>query len=199
MFSLEADRYEEAMAGLHEIIKAYPSDAGTANLEFGKALIHVGKFQEAVPILRDAVEKLPNSSTAHYEMGLALAKTGQWEAALPEMQAAVEHKPTSAQLHYYLALVHGRLKQVPEAAKEYEKALDLDPNHFQANLRYGRLLYLEGHAEAALPKLTRAEKIDPESAEAHAFLADAYQRLGQKENAERERAQAAQLKAHPPE
>jgi choline-sulfatase len=199
MFSLEADRYEEAIAGLREIVQQYPSDAGTAYLEFGKALIHVEKYQEAVPVLRSALEKMPDSSSAHYQLGLALAKTGQWEAALPEMQAAVEHKPTSAQLHYYLALVHTRLKQVPEASTQYEKALELDPDHFQANLRYGRLLFLEGHPEAALAKLSRAAKVDPNSAEAHAFLADAYEQLGQTDSASRERARAAQLKTQPPE
>jgi Tfp pilus assembly protein PilF len=41
--------------------------------------------------------------------------------------------------------------------------------------------------------------VDPNSAEAHAFLADAYQQLGQAENASRERAKAAQLKTQPPE
>jgi choline-sulfatase len=199
IFSLEADHYDEALAGLHEIARLYPSDAGSAYLEFGKALIHLEKYQEAVPILRNAVEKMPDSSSAHYQLGLALAKTGQWEAALSEIQAAVERKPTSAQLHYYLALVHTRLKQVPEATREYEKALELDPNHFQANLRYGRLLFLQGDPAAALPKLTRAAKVDPKSAEAHAFLADAYQQLGQTENASRERTKAAQLKTQPPE
>jgi len=199
LIDLEADRYEAAFTGLRDITQRYPSDAGTAYLEFGRALVHREKFQEAVPILRTAVEKNPDSSMAHYELGLALLKTDQWEAALPEIQAAVERKPTSAQLHYYLAAVHTRLKQVPEATREYEKALELDPDHFQANLRYGRLLFLEGHPEAALAKLSRAAKADPNSAEAHAFLADAYQQLGQAENASRERAKAAQLKTQPPE
>jgi arylsulfatase A-like enzyme/Flp pilus assembly protein TadD len=199
LFDLEADRYEAALAGLHDLTEQYSSDVGTAYVEFGRALIHREEYQEAIPFLRTAVEKMPDSSTAHYGLGLALAKTGQWEAALPEMQAAVEHKPTSAQLHYYLALVHTRLKQVPEASTQYEKALELDPDHFQANLRYGRLLFLEGHPEAALPKLSRAAKVDPNSAEAHAFLADAYQQLGQAENASRERTKAAQLKTQPPE
>jgi arylsulfatase A-like enzyme/Flp pilus assembly protein TadD len=197
--SLEADHYDEALAGFHEIARQYPSDAGSAYLEFGKALTHLEKYQEAVPILRNAVEKIPDSSSAHYQLGLALAKTGQWEAALPEIQAAVECKPNSAQLHYYLAAVHNRLKHMSDATREYEKALELDPDHFQANLRYGRLLFLEGHPDAALAKLTRAAKVDPESVEAHAFLADAYQQLGQTENASRERALAAQLKTPPPE
>lgn len=199
IFDLEMDRYEESLAGLHEIVQQYPADAGSACLEFGKALIHYHRYQEAVPVLRTAVEKLPDSSSAHYQLGLAMVETGQWEAALPEFQAAVDHQPTSAQMHYYLAAVYNRLKRLPEATREYEKALELDPDHFQANLRYGRLLFLEGHPEVALPKLSRAVKVDPESAEAHAFLADAYQQLGQAENADRERTRAAQLQAQPPE
>jgi arylsulfatase A-like enzyme/Flp pilus assembly protein TadD len=199
IFGLELDHYDEALAGLHELVQQHPADAGTAYLEFGKSLVHLGKYQEAVPILRNAVEKIPDSSTAHFDLGLALAKTGQWEAALPEIQAAAEHKPTSAQMHYYLAAVHNRLKHLPEAAAEYEMALKLDPDHFQANLRYGRMLFLEGHADAALPKLAHAVKVNPDSAEAHAFLADAYQQLGQVGNANRERAAAAQLKSQPPD
>ncbi len=197
MFGLEENHYPEAFAGLHELAEQYPADAGTAYLEFGKALIHLEKFQEAVPVLRSAVEKMPDSSSAHYQLGLALIKTGQWDAALPEIKAAVEHDPTSAQMHYYLAAVNTRLKNVPEASREYEKALELDPNHFQANLRYGRLLFLEGHPDAALPRLSRAAQVNPDSAEAHAFLADAYQKLGQTENAQRERAKATELRTQP--
>jgi Flp pilus assembly protein TadD len=155
------------------------------------------KYQEALPVLRTAVEKMPDSLMAHYELGLALVKLEQWEAALPEAQAAMEQKPTSSQLHFDLATVYLHLKRVPEASKEYEKTLELDPNHFQANLTYGRLLLLDGHPEAALPKLSRAAKIEPESAAAHGFLATVYRRLGQTENAEREQARAVQLKAQP--
>jgi len=199
VFDLETDNYDKAVAGLHQIIQQYPSDAGSTYLEFGGALIHNKKYTEALPILRSAVEKLPESSTAHYELGLALVETGQWDAALLEIQAATDLQPTSAQMHYYLAAVHTRLKQVPEAIKEYEKALELDPDHFQANLRYGRLLYLEGHADAALPKLSRAANVDPESPEAHEFLADAYQQLGKLQEAASERAKAAELKGQGPE
>jgi arylsulfatase A-like enzyme/Flp pilus assembly protein TadD len=199
MFGLELDHDDEAFAGLRELVRQYPADAGTAYLEFGKSLVHLGKYHDALPILRSAVEKLPESSTAHFQLGLALAKTGQWEAALPEIQAAAERNPTSAQMHYYLAAVHNRLQHLPEAAAEYEMALKLDPDHFQANLRYGRMLFLEGHADAALPKLAHAVRVNPDSAEAHAFLADAYQQLGQVENANRERAAAEQLKSQPPD
>jgi choline-sulfatase len=196
---VEADRHEKASAGLRDITEHYPADAATAYLEYGRALNHRQQYQEALPILRTAVAKMPDSSRAHYELGLALVKTGQWEAALPEVQAAAKDKPTSAQLHFDVAVVQTHLKHVPEAAKEYEKTLELAPNHFEANLKYGQLLLLDGHPDDALPKLSLAAKLNPESAEAHGFLAVAYQRLGQLRDAERERATAARLKAQAPE
>jgi predicted Zn-dependent protease len=115
------------------------------------------------------------------------------------MQAAVVCSPSSAQLHFYLGAVHLRLKHIPEATAEFESSLKIEPDHFLTNLKYGELLFREGQAEAALPKLIRASKADPESAEAHAVLADTYQQLGNQLNANKERAMAEQLKDHSPE
>jgi len=157
------------------------------------------KFQEAVPFLRAAAEKMPESFMAHYELGLTLGKLNQWEAALPQVQTTVERMPTSAQMHFDLAVVYTHLKNLPDAIEEYEKTLQIDPDNFQANLIYGRLVLLEGHPETALPKLSHAATLEPESEEAHNFLAVAYQRLGQAENAERERAKAIQLRNKPPQ
>jgi arylsulfatase A-like enzyme/Flp pilus assembly protein TadD len=198
LVDMEEDRYDEAIAGLQQVVKQEP-DAATGYLELGRALVHRQRSQEALPVLRTAAEKTPDSGMAHYELALALIKTGQWEAALPEMQAAVVCSPKSAQMHFYLAAVHLRLKHVPEATAEFDKALELDANHFQANLKYGEMLLLEGKAADALPKLSQAVKVDPKSAEAHAFLGRTYEELGQQQNAERERDKAAQLGAQAPE
>ena len=54
-------------------------------------------------------------------------------------------------------------------------------------------------AAAATEKLARAVKLKPESSEAHAALADAYQQDGQSENADRERGLAVQLTRQPHE
>jgi arylsulfatase A-like enzyme/Flp pilus assembly protein TadD len=197
LVDMEEDHYEEAATEMREVVRLQP-DLASGHLELGRALVHLRQYQEALPVLRIAAEKNPKSGMAHYELGLALIKTGQWEASLPEMEAAVVCTPNSAQLHFYLGAVHLRLKHIPEATAEFDNSLKIDPDHFLTNLKYGELLFREGQAEAALPKLTRAAKADPESAEAHAFLADAYQQLGQAQNANRERAKAAQLKAQAP-
>jgi arylsulfatase A-like enzyme/Flp pilus assembly protein TadD len=198
LVDLEEDRYEDAIAELSEVVRLEP-DIASGYLELGRALVHVRQYQEALPVLHTAAEKNPKSGMAHYELGLALIKTGQWEAALPEMQAAVVCTPNSAQLHFYAGAVHLRLKHIPEATAEFENSLKIEPDHFLANLKYGEMLFREGDAAAALPKAVLAAKVDPKSAEAHAFLADVYQQLGQAQNASRERAKAEQLKTQAPE
>ncbi len=198
LIALEEDHYDEAIANLREVLRLAPAMA-SGYLELGRALMHVQQYQEAVPVLRTAAERNPGSGMAHYELGLALIKTGQWEASLPEMQAAVVCAPGSAQLHFYLGAVQLRLKHIPEATAEFENSLKIEPDHFLANLKYGEMLFGEGDAAGALPKLRRAAKVDPNSAEAHAVLADDYEQLGQAQNASRERAKAAQLKTQAPE
>ena len=193
LIDLEEDRYEDALPRLEQVVKQEPN-AATGFLQLGRVLVHLKQYDRALPVLQKAVEKMPDSAMAHYELGLALVKTGQWDAALPEMNAAVSHNPKSAQLHFYLAAVHARLKQVPEATKEFEATLRLDPKHFDANLLYGRMMFLERNIAAALPKLQKAAQLEPESRQAHLFLADAYSELGQERNAARERAAAERAK-----
>ena len=145
------------------------------------------------------MEKMPDSGMAHSELGLLLIRMGQWQPALAELRAAVVCTPGSALFRFDVAAVYTHLKQVPEASVEFEKALEIDPDYFEANLTYGRLLLSEGQTDAAVAKLTRAVKIAPDSADAHAFLAEAYDKLGQAQNASEERMKAARLKAQPAE
>jgi Tfp pilus assembly protein PilF len=58
---------------------------------------------------------------------------------------------------------------------------------------------MQGDSAKALPYLREAAKIDPKSIDAHLLLANVYAELGQRANAERERAKAAQLKSQPPD
>jgi choline-sulfatase len=196
LVALEESRYDDAVAQVRKAIR--DPDAVNAYLEFGTALVNHKQYQNAIPLLREAVEKLPDSAGARYELGIALINTGQWEAALPEMQAAVALKPDSASLHFNLAAVNTRLKHVTEAMSECEKALEIDPDHFDANLTYGKLLLMQGRPDAALPRLEHAIRVKPGSAEAHFFLAEGYQKLGETENATHERQIVNELKSRAP-
>jgi Tfp pilus assembly protein PilF len=150
---------------------------------------------EALPLLRSAVKRQPDSGMAHYELGLALFDSGDLNSAAPEFAFAVEHAPRWADAHFSLASVHARIDRVPEAMTELTTALELNPGHYRANLLRGRILSLQGHAAEGIPNLEKATQVEPRSVEAHLFLADAYDQAGQTDRASRERQAAEQLKS----
>ena len=88
------------------------------------------------------------------------------------------------------------MDRMPEAIKEYEKVIELRPNHYGAHLLLGRALALSGDPASALPKLTKAASLQPDSPEPHSFLADVYEQLEKTADADRERAEAERLKTN---
>jgi arylsulfatase A-like enzyme/Flp pilus assembly protein TadD len=192
----EEDRYDEGIATLRDLLKREPGMAG-ASMELGRALYREQRYEEALPCYRSAAEKMPASSAAHYELALTLVKTKDWEAALPEARVAAKLASDSAQVHYFLAMIELHLKQLPEATADILRSLEIDPDHFAANLKYGEMLLIEGHPDEALPRLKHASELDPNSAEAHRYLADTYHQLGRSQEESSERAKGATLKDRP--
>jgi Tfp pilus assembly protein PilF len=129
----------------------------------------------------------------HYELGLALFETGDWKGTAPEFEASVARAPRWADAHFSLAAVYARIDRVPEALTQLETALSLSPDHYRANLLRGRILSLQGNPAAGIVNLEKAALLQPDSREAHLFLADAYEQLGKAFDAQRERATAESL------
>jgi predicted Zn-dependent protease len=90
--------------------------------------------------------------------------------------------------------VYARIDRVPEAVEHLQTALQLEPHHYRANLLLGRIETLQGDATSGVPKLQEAVRANPQSREAHLFLADAYQQLGMTEQAASERAAGENLR-----
>ena len=197
LVDMEMDQGDAAIPKLEQVLKDEPN-AHAAYLELGRAWIRREQFGKALPLLQKAVELTPDSGIAHFELGLALVKTGSWEAAAPAFEVAVAKSPRSAEAHFDLGGVYARLKRIPEATREFEVTLQLDPNHYKANLIYGHMLVLERNPKAALPKLQKAAKLQPEAGEPHLYLAQAYALLGQEQNARREGALADRMRANEP-
>jgi arylsulfatase A-like enzyme/Flp pilus assembly protein TadD len=192
MLEIEDGFYDEAIPKLERVLSQQPQMA-LAEMQLGVAWARLKNYERAIPPLQSAIQRLPDSATGHYELGLALFETGQWKDAAPQFGMAVARAPHWADAHFSLASVYARIDRVPEAMQELDTALKLNPDHYRANLLRGRILSLKGDAAAALPNLKKATAVQPDSREAHLFLAEAYTQLGQDENAQRERAQAEHL------
>lgn len=192
MFDVEDARYEQAVPLLQRVLKDQP-EMPVANMQYGMAEARLKNYDQALAPLQKAVQLMPDNGMGHYELGLALFETGKWKDAAPQFEAAVARAPRWADAHFSLAAVYARIDRVPDAMTELDLTLGISPQHYRANLLRGRILTLQGDPQDAVANLQEAVEAQPDSAEAHAFLADAYEQLGRAAEAQRERLEARKI------
>jgi Flp pilus assembly protein TadD len=66
------------------------------------------RFAEAVPLLRTAVELLPDSAEAQNDLGVTLASLGRIAEALPFFERAVARQPDFAEAQRNLTQARGQ-------------------------------------------------------------------------------------------
>ena len=191
MFDVEDAHYEEAIPLLKKALADQP-DLPVANMQYGVAQARLRNYAEALGPLKKAIELMPDNGLGRYELGLALFETGDWKAAAPQFEAAVAKAPRWADAQFSLAAVYARIDRVPDAMEHLDITLTLDASHYRANLLRGRILSLQGKPADALPNLKKAAEVQPDSREAHKFLADAYDQIGDSVSAAAERTRANQ-------
>jgi arylsulfatase A-like enzyme/Tfp pilus assembly protein PilF len=192
LLAVDEERFSDAVPQLEEVLKEQP-DLALANLDLGRALNGLEKYAQALPWLQKAVELNPQSGRAHFELGVALGETGDWAGSAVQLESAVSKAPDSDDLHFYLAMAYDKLGRASDAEKSFRSTLSINPDHYRANLFLGRLLGMENNPSAALPFLQKAVTLQPQSPDAHKFLANVYIELGQLQNARQEQAQADRL------
>jgi arylsulfatase A-like enzyme/Flp pilus assembly protein TadD len=165
-----------------------------AQYYLGIAYSRKGNFAKAIPPLRKAVELRPDALMAQYELAICLYETGDLNTAATHFEILVENRPEWIDARYSLASIYARTGRPEEAAKDLMVVLQGEPDHYRANLLLGRMLFLNGTFTEALPYLEKAADVQTDSGEAHAFLADEYEKLGRTADAAREHAVAARLK-----
>lgn len=158
-----------------------------ANL-VGSALTDMGDFELALPLLKDAVGRIPRDAEAHYNFGVALQKAGENNAAELEYAQALQLKPDHPKAAFNEALL--RLAAGAPAA-----TLRLLP--IAAPLGAARVSGPAGAAHAALgdfeqarPLLETAVRLDPRDGTSWNLLINVEVKLGQCADAKRVAAEA---------
>jgi len=165
-----------------------------AQYYLGIAYSRNGKFAKAIAPLRKAVELRPDALMAQYELAICLYETGDLKTAAAHFEILVENRPDWSDARYSLASIYARTGRPEESAKNLLVVLQGEPDHYRANLLLGRMLFLNGTFDEALPYLEKAVAVQTDSSEAHSFLADEYEKLGRAADAANERAEATRLK-----
>jgi arylsulfatase A-like enzyme/Tfp pilus assembly protein PilF len=194
--AVEDGAFQRAIPLLERVIASEP-DIPLAQLHLGIARARQRQHARAVAPLRKAIALQPEMMLAHYELGVALYETGDLKGAAAQLEIVASRMPKWADARYSLGSVYARIDRVPDAVTELRAALALEPKHFRANLLLGRILTLQGTPAPAIDLLKTATAVQPTSAEAHQFLADAYEKVGRTADAAESRRRAADLAKRP--
>jgi tetratricopeptide (TPR) repeat protein len=194
---VEDGAFDKAIPLLERVTASDPA-IHMAQLQLGVARARQRQYAKALVPLRHAIELQPDVMLARYELGVALYETGDLKASAAQFEIVAGKMPKWADARYSLGSVYARIDRVNDAVRELRAAIDLEPRHPRGNLLLGRILTLQGRWGDAVPYLQVAVEVQPNSAEAHEFLADAFERAGKSVEARRERDRAEALKRKPP-
>ncbi|HMF57391.1 MAG TPA: tetratricopeptide repeat protein [Pyrinomonadaceae bacterium] len=151
------------------------------------------QFDQAVEVLRRAVQMKPALVSAHVQLGLALMQTGQLNEALAEMRRAIELNPNDARAYAGLGNVEGAMRRYDEAIDAYRQAISLDPNYFAAYNNLGIAYGTTNRYAESEEAFRQALRIDSNNADAWNGLGIAQFRTGQREEAISSLKRAVQL------
>ena len=153
------------------------------------------EFQKAVPPLRKALEMDPDSNGARFLLGKCLLMTQDYVAAIPVLEKLVAKVPNAVEAHSFLQLAYARTNRPADAIKECQIVLRYDPDDYGSYLILGQSLARSGDPQAGVATLKKAALMEPRDPTPHAWLADIYDQMGKKADAERQRAEAERLGA----
>ena len=150
--------------------------------------------------LLEAARENPANKVNAYFAGHQLILNGKFETALPYLYSALDSKALQSQALQALAFAQARLGNYGLAESYYRKAIDSpktsDDGRYSALVNLSILLLL-GHESARLEEgfscAQRAQKLQPDSWDAHFLAGKALFKLGRLREAGPELARAAKL------
>jgi tetratricopeptide (TPR) repeat protein len=127
MDALQRGKSEQAVELLQKAFQLDP-ESSVAGLGLGETLNSLGRMSEAVPVLRQYLEKSPHSAhsaEAYFQLGQAYMYLQDYARAKECHQAALREDPEYAQACYGLAVACGRLGEADQSRQHREKYAEM--------------------------------------------------------------------------
>jgi Flp pilus assembly protein TadD len=113
---------------LKEAVRLYPGLgilAEDPHVDYGAFLFRQGRLQEALPLLKEAVQTAPGSARAQTEMGRLLLHLGRAQDAVDSLRKAVDLNPRASSPRLLLGRAYMQLGRTNEAQRELQLAREL--------------------------------------------------------------------------
>jgi tetratricopeptide (TPR) repeat protein len=145
--------------------KAAAPDSAEACFRLGSELAQSGQLDQAIALLRRAVELAPHGA-AYHNLASAYRDRGDAPAALAAYREAARLDPRLAEAHYGVGLMLMGERRYEEALASLRRAIELNPRFAEARFQAGNAHMGLGDWQAALAELKAAIDARPDYAEA---------------------------------
>ena len=193
---------EPAIEVFRQGTERYP-DSPRMAIGLGMAFYSLGKYDDAVKSLLRAADLNPSDPRCYPFLSRAYdSSPSQAEEVIQRFRRFSELQPRNGQALYYYAmsLWKGKRAQDPnldvsQIEELLRKAIALDPGLPEAHLQLANLYSDQKKYAESVPEYLRARELNPDLADVHYRLAQAYVRTGEKDLAQAEFKIYQQLRA----
>jgi tetratricopeptide (TPR) repeat protein len=132
--------------------------------------VQAGRFKDAVPYMRTAIKRDPNSASLWTQLAQLLLRADNVEDAVVAARRAVELAPDQVSTHMTLAELLRTQRKIPEAEAELERAIALSPSSEEPYLTLARIYVEQKAYDKARAVLLRLVEQQPRLAQAQFLL-----------------------------
>jgi tetratricopeptide (TPR) repeat protein len=132
-----------------------------ARFEAVDHLFQAGRAEDAIPLLRQTLDRYPQSDEAWMRLGDLCSQTGQPDRAEACYREALRIAPDMADAWFRLGGVQA-LTHSPEAEASFRQALRLKPDHARAHFGLGQCLRERGDRDGAAAEFRAALRCRPD-------------------------------------
>ena len=157
---VRADQLDRAMPCFLDIL-ASDADNWTARMSYASVLRKVGRTEEAVLVLREAMSLDGRDVKVKLNLAGALLDLGKVDEGIATYRRAAEEGEDDPEPWSSLADALARLERFDEAVEAYGQALERDDRYVSAYVGLGNVFHRRGESDRGLRYLQRARELDP--------------------------------------
>jgi tetratricopeptide (TPR) repeat protein len=150
------------VAGDEKRIADAPDDAQARN-SLGVAYYQMGRVDDALVQLNEALRLEPEHTVANFNVALIAMMQGRLEEAATHLQRAIAVRPDYAEAHNNLGVVLMRQGSFDPAIAQFQEVLRIHPDGGDAHYNLARALLASGRVNDAVDHLRRAVAARPDA------------------------------------
>ncbi len=140
-----------------------------------------GRLDEAEPLYRQVLERVPNHVDAMHLLGVIAHQTKRYDVAVQLITRAIELQPGAMAFYINLGNAYREWGNGRRALACYRQAADMMPGNAELRNNFGVMLMEYGELEEAISSFEKAVAVNPEYAEAWSNLAGTLRDAGRVE------------------